>query len=340
MTAYVASQHGPALLPKVRVDAYNAELRDNQEFVGDRANTRAFQKYLEQWRERVRRVGPDPFSNMPTCQLYKDGRTLQEILTNGDYKATGTLFSAVEDYAQQLASVVRCLLKLNAWQDTETIVVGGGFRAGRIGEIAIARASAVLESSDLSVNLVPTHHHPDVAGLIGSIYLAPAITADHDGILAVDVGGTNIRTGIVARTGECLPGRKAWRHADDSPKRDEAVEHLAAMLLHLSRRAMETGFRLAPFVGVGCPGIIRDDGRIERGAQNLPGDWEAADFNFPRALTRALSALWRDDVRVLLHNDAVLQGLSELPFMDDVQRWGVITIGTGFGNARLSRRTS
>ena len=69
MTAYVASEHAQALLPKVRVDAYNAELRDNQEFVGDRANTRAFQKYLDQWRERVRRVGSDPFSNTPTHQL-------------------------------------------------------------------------------------------------------------------------------------------------------------------------------------------------------------------------------------------------------------------------------
>jgi hypothetical protein len=95
------------------VDACNAELRNNQEFVGDRANTRAFQKYLDQWRERVRRVGQDPFSSMPTRQLYEDRHAFQEILTNSDYKAVGMLFSAVEDYAQQLAGVVRCLLRLN-----------------------------------------------------------------------------------------------------------------------------------------------------------------------------------------------------------------------------------
>jgi len=37
-----------------------------------------------------------------------------------------------------------------------------------------------------------------------------------------------------------------------------------------------------------------------------------------------------------MHNDAVVQGLSEAPFMQDVRRWGVLTIGTGLANARFS----
>lgn len=36
---------------------------------------------------------------------------------------------------------------------------------------------------------------------------------------------------------------------------------------------------------------------------------------------------------VLMRNDVVVQGLSELPFMQDVKRWAVVTIGTGLGNA-------
>ena len=40
-----------------------------------------------------------------------------------------------------------------------------------------------------------------------------------------------------------------------------------------------------------------------------------------------------------MHNDAVVQGLSERPFMDDVKRWGVLTIGTGLGNAQFTNRT-
>jgi hypothetical protein len=39
-----------------------------------------------------------------------------------------------------------------------------------------------------------------------------------------------------------------------------------------------------------------------------------------------------------MHNDGVVQGLSEVPFMQDVERWGVLTIGTGLGNARYTNR--
>jgi predicted NBD/HSP70 family sugar kinase len=41
---------------------------------------------------------------------------------------------------------------------------------------------------------------------------------------------------------------------------------------------------------------------------------------------------------VVVHNDAVMQGLSETPAMQDVGRWGVLTIGTGLGNARFTNR--
>jgi hypothetical protein len=41
---------------------------------------------------------------------------------------------------------------------------------------------------------------------------------------------------------------------------------------------------------------------------------------------------------VVMHNDAVVQGLSELPHLDAYKRWGVLTIGTGLGNARFTTR--
>ena len=40
-----------------------------------------------------------------------------------------------------------------------------------------------------------------------------------------------------------------------------------------------------------------------------------------------------------MHNDGVAQGLSEVPFMQDVEKWGVLTIGTGLGNARYTNRS-
>jgi hypothetical protein len=33
-----------------------------------------------------------------------------------------------------------------------------------------------------------------------------------------------------------------------------------------------------------------------------------------------------------------VQGLSEDPFMQDVKHWGVLTIGTGLGNASFTNR--
>lgn len=39
-----------------------------------------------------------------------------------------------------------------------------------------------------------------------------------------------------------------------------------------------------------------------------------------------------------MHNDGVLQGLSEIPFMPDYKRWGILTICTGLGNARFTMR--
>ncbi len=52
----------------------------------------------------------------------------------------------------------------------------------------------------------------------------------------------------------------------------------------------------------------------------------------------AIPQIGDHDTAVLMHNDGVTQGLSEVPFMQDVERWGVLTIGTGLGNARYTNR--
>ena len=108
------------------------------------------------------------------------------------------MHSAIEEFAQELAYVTRRFLKTKAWADTERIVVGGGFRQSRVGELAIARTEIILKAEDFEVDLVPIRFHPDEAGLIGTLHLAPSwIFEAHDSILAVDIGGTNIRCGVV-----------------------------------------------------------------------------------------------------------------------------------------------
>jgi predicted NBD/HSP70 family sugar kinase len=129
-----------------------------------------------------------------------------------------------------------------------------------------------------------------------------------------------------------------WRHADDEPTREGAVRRLAGMLKDLIEAADTEGLKLAPFIGIACPGVINEDGSIEKGAQNLPGNWESSKFNLPLSLVDAIPQIGEHDTAVLMHNDGVVQGLSEIPFMQDVERWGVLTIGTGLGNARFTNR--
>ena len=337
--------HGSATLSRVSVDAYNAELRTPDGFVGDRASKRAFQAILDDWRERVRKMGEDPLGEQPSEEISK--KQLDKLLLEGDPEAAGMVHSAIEEFAQEFAAVIRRFLRLKEWKDVERIVVGGGLRQSRIGELAIGRTSVVLKGRGHAVDLHPIRHAPDHAGLIGSIHLVPAwILAGHDSILAVDIGGSNIRAGIVefhSKKKKDLSDAdvhrlELWRHSDDAPKREDAVERLIEFLLDLVKRADKDGLTLAPFIGIGCPGVIRADGSIERGGQNLPGNWEAKGFNLPQRLREALPTIGDHDTVVLMHNDAVVQGLSELPWMQDVTHWAVMTIGAGLGNAHFTNR--
>src|SRR5260221_13440585 len=188
--------HGAAALPAVRVETYNAELREGDGCVGDRASKRAFAELLTDWRERLARLGEDPFGDTPTAEITK--KKLEKVLQSGDAEAAGLVQGAIEEFAQELAGVTRRFLRLKAWRGTERIAIGGGFRESRIGELAIGRTSVLLKADGIDIDLVPIQHHPDQAGLIGAIYLAPPwIFAGHDAILAVDIGGSNIRAGIV-----------------------------------------------------------------------------------------------------------------------------------------------
>jgi hypothetical protein len=87
------------------------------------------------------------------------------------------------------------------------------------------------------------------------------------------------------------------------------------VLYHGSRDATRTGVL----------GVHLDRGR-------LPGNWESSRFN------EAVPVIRGRKTAAVMHNDAVVQGLSEAPFMREVSRWGIVTIGTGLGNALFKNR--
>jgi predicted NBD/HSP70 family sugar kinase len=340
------AEHGATILPAVEVDSYNIELKDDEGFIGDRASKGAFREIIENWRKPLRKANDDPFGDEESEDIAK--KTLDAVLTKGEPEAAGVVHAAIEDFSQEFALVIRRYLKTKGWKDTERIVVGGGFRGSRVGELVIGRTAVILKADKIDIDMVPVRNDPDEAGLVGAAHLAPKwLFQAHDGILSVDIGGTNIRAGVVElNLKKAADLSKAavwkyelWRHGDEKKvDREGAIKKLVGMIESLIDKARKEKLKLAPFIGIGCPGIITKDGAIERGAQNLPGNWESSKFHLPAAIHDAIPKIGDDETSIIMHNDAVVQGLSEVPYMKDVKRWGVLTIGTGLGNARFTNR--
>jgi hypothetical protein len=336
--------HGSATLPSVSIDSFNLEIKDDNGFVGDQASKGAFDEFLAEWRERLRKLGDDPLGDEKPSR-----KDLEKVLKDGEPEAAGLVHSTIEDFAQQLVSVIRRFLRASGWKDTERIAIGGGLRGSRLGEIAIGRAAVLLKGDGIDIELIPIAHDPDEAGLLGAAHLAPAwIFTGHDAILALDIGGTNLRSGVVKlnlKKSDTLSHSEIWktdfwRHRDDEPDREKVVERIVAMLGKLAKSADKEGLTLAPFIGIAVPGVVNGDGTIDRGAQNMPGNWHSSRFNLPALIVEEIPEIGGHDTVVLMHNDAVVQGLSEVPNMQDVTRWGVLTIGTGLGNARFTNRAA
>lgn len=333
-------RHGATQLAGVRVDAYNLAIRDTQRegFVGDRASATHFIELLDEVRRGAGRGG-DPFGPGRGDDTDKD--RVDAVLRGDNVDAAHLVHLAAERYAQEFADVVQVFRAQPDWDGVERLVIGGGFHEHAFGGLAVRRAMRVLAQRRVRLDLHLLRHEPDDGGLLGWIHAAPreAVQA-HAALLAVDIGGTHVRCGLVehglrdAADGSAarVVQRMRWRHGSDEPTRDELVARIAAMLNGLAAYARSCGIALAPVVGVACPGRIAPDGGLEQGTQNLPGDW-GPPFHLPDALHRQLDRIDRRAPEVLMHNDAVIQGLSERPAMHDVARWAVFTVGTGLGNA-------
>jgi len=276
-------KHGALVLPRVEVRSYNVEIEDTTGFVGDKASKSAFWELLDKWRKPLKEFGEDPLGDRPSEEFSK--KKLAELLMEGEPKAAGVVQSAVEEFAHEFTTVIRRFLRLKEWRDLECLVIGGGFCNSRIGELAIGRTAVILKSEGVAIDLEPIRHHPDEAGLLGATQLLPAwMLKGYEAILAVDVGGTNIRAGIVElnlrKSRNLTKARVAksvvWRHGDEDVTREQVVENLLDMLDELIRYGAKKKTSFAPLIGIGCPGVINEDGSIERGAQNPPGIGRAA----------------------------------------------------------------
>src|SRR5258708_6528202 len=164
LTTSGIGRHGANRLPSVDIDSFNIELKDDDGFLGDRASKGAFRKILDTLRKPLRKNGDDPLGTKSAEAIGKSA--LDEALMGDDIGAAALVHGAIEEFAQELAYVTRRFLKTKAWADTERIVVGGGFRERRAGELAIARTDIILKPEDFKVELWPSRFHPEEAGPI------------------------------------------------------------------------------------------------------------------------------------------------------------------------------
>ena len=130
-----------------------------------------------------------------------------------------------------------------------------------------------------------------------------------------------------------------WRHGDEKDvKREKAVEKLTKMLQASDQPGRKGRPAARTFHRHRLPGHHRA-GRHHRARRPEPAGQLGEQPLQPAArLHEAIPAIGEHDTLVLMHNDAVVQGLSEVPFMQDVEHWGALTIGTGLGNARFTNR--
>jgi hypothetical protein len=338
--------HGARTLPEVTVDSFSEELPEAQGFVGDRASVKALRHILDECRTSLRHHGHDPLGDAHTLELSKS--KLDKILAGTDPLGAGLILDAIHEFGKELALVIKRFMAVPSWKGTERIVIGGGLVASHIGNLAIGSAAVRLAKDEVSVQLRALTHDPDEAGLIGAVHLLPGfVLDDYDALLAADIGGTNLRAGLLRlkmrKNGDPkieVSKSLHWRHANDKPTREEAIKRMASMFQELAEHAKEEKLKLSSVVALACPGVMDERGVLKNGGQNLPGNWEEAGFNLTEALPEKIGKLNGHKPSVVMHNDAVVQGLAELPNMRDVARWGVLTIGTGLGNARFTNRKS
>src|SRR5436309_12633823 len=96
--------HGASVLPRVEVDGYNLELKDNGGFLGDRASKKALYALLDKWRKPLAKEGKDPFGDRPSSEIGKS--ELDEALAKGESEQAGLVHAVIEDFAQELAFII------------------------------------------------------------------------------------------------------------------------------------------------------------------------------------------------------------------------------------------
>lgn len=139
--------------------------------------------------------------------------------------------------------------------------------------------------------------------------------------IGIDIGGTNIRFGIVDEAGNIIAGKRTKTEAGEGFSR--ILGRLQKGISALTVKVSEGGHTLMG-LGIGVPGIISPEAGVVRFSPNLPGWVDAPLRDSVASFT---------SVPVLIENDANAYALGEATFGAGRGAGSLlcITLGTGVG---------
>lgn len=147
--------------------------------------------------------------------------------------------------------------------------------------------------------------------------------ANESVVIAIDIGGTNIKSGIVNRHGNVLHSRTLPTEA--ALGRDELLNKLMRLIV-LYREEAEENQWMIEGIGVGSAGYIHHDGHVAYATDNLPG-WSGTPVQ------SWLSESTRLPVRVVNDVHAIALGESWKGAGRDLEQFVCVALGTGIGGA-------
>lgn len=141
--------------------------------------------------------------------------------------------------------------------------------------------------------------------------------------LGIDLGGTNLKSGIVDEGGNLIEQSSIPTYADKGP--DEVISNLKNIIL-----LAKNNFPELKSIGLGVPGIVTDDG-VVRISPNLP-KW--IDLPLKALLQNIIT------IPIAIDNDANTAAIAELELGagKELNNFIYITLGTGVGGSIIINR--
>ncbi len=142
--------------------------------------------------------------------------------------------------------------------------------------------------------------------------------------IGVDLGGTNIKLGVVSDKGKIINKTSLKTFAEEGP--DKIISQILKGIAYLQKRS---GVKIKG-IGIGAPGVVKHKKGIVEHPPNLPG-WEKVH------LAKIISN--QTGANVFVENDANAAAVGEMIFGagKELDSFIVVTLGTGVGGGIIRK---